>query len=651
MRGPLGMRAHCSIGIRSLFAGLFAVLSAAAALAQDAALPSQFIEPPILAEQVSSGALPPVAERLPSVPSVARLEWDGQTLGQHGGEMRMLMTSTKDTRIMVVYGDARLVNYNRDYQLVPDILQAFEAEEGRIFTFHLRPGHKWSDGSPFTTEDFRYYWEDVANNADISPAGPPVELLVDGEAPKVEILDETTIRYSWSKPNWRLLPAIAGPSPLYIYRPSQYLKQYHGKYVDAAKMAEMIEESGQQNWAALHNRKDNMYRNDNIELPTLEPWMLATKPPTERFVFKRNPYYYRVDSEGRQLPYLDAVSFQVTDGKLVPAKAASGEADLAARYLRFDNFTLLKENEKRGNYKVRLWETGWGSQVALYPNLNASDPDWRQLLRDVRFRRALSIAIDRSEINQVIYLGLGVEAANTVLPQSPLFDAELSAQWSVYDPDGANALLDEIGLTQRNDDGVRLMPSGKPLEIPVLSSGQSPEEGNVLELIREQWKNIGVKLYFKQSERDTIRDCIFAGDCIMSVWTGLENALPTADMSPWELAPISQMQLMWPKWGQYVETKGQAGEAPDLPEAKQLLDELAKWGETTDIEQRTAIWQEMLRIYAAQVYSIGTVAGVPQPVVVNNRLHNVPEEGVYSWDPGAHFGIYKPDSFWIEPAN
>jgi peptide/nickel transport system substrate-binding protein len=111
----------------------------------------------------------------------------------------------------------------------------------------------------------------------------------------------------------------------------------------------MIEESGQQNWAALHNRKDNMYRNDNIELPTLEPWMLATKPPTERFVFKRNPYYYRVDSEVRQLPYLDAVSFQVTDGKLVPAKAASGEADLAARYVRFDNFTLLKENEKRGN--------------------------------------------------------------------------------------------------------------------------------------------------------------------------------------------------------------------------------------------------------------------------------------------------------------
>ncbi|HEX6092738.1 MAG TPA: ABC transporter substrate-binding protein, partial [Dongiaceae bacterium] len=132
------MRPHYSIGIRSLIAGLFAAWTATAALAQDAAIPSQFIEPPILAEQVASGALPPVAARLPSVPSVAAMEWDGQAPGQHGGEMRMLMTSTKDTRIMVVYGDARLVNYNRDFQLVPDILQAFEVEEGRVYTFHLR---------------------------------------------------------------------------------------------------------------------------------------------------------------------------------------------------------------------------------------------------------------------------------------------------------------------------------------------------------------------------------------------------------------------------------------------------------------------------------------------------------------------------------
>ena len=647
MKGMRGMGLDRAWRLRALFAVLLAALLAADSPARS----GDYIEPPILAEEVAKGALPPVAERLPSVPSVAAMEWPGQTLGKHGGEMRMLMTSAKDTRIMVVYSDARLVNYDKNYKLVPDILQAFEAEEGRVYTLHLRPGHKWSDGTPFTSEDFRYFWEDVANNLDISPAGPPVELLVDGEAPKVEILDETTVRYSWSKPNWRFLPSIAGPSPLYIYRPSAYLKKYHQKYADPTELQEELEESGQQNWAALHNRKDNMYRNDNLELPTLEPWVLATKPPTERFVFKRNPYYYRVDSEGRQLPYLDRVTFQITDSKLIPAKAAAGEADLAARYVRFDNFTLLKENEKRGKYHVRLWDTAWGSQVALYPNLNANDEEWRALLRDVRFRRALSIGFDRGAINEVIYLGLGIEAANTVLPQSSLFDQDASAMWSVYDPDGANALLDEIGLTQRNDDGIRLMQNGQPLEITVLYSGQSPEEGDVLELIRDDWLNIGVKLQYKFSERDTIRDCIFSGDCIMSVWTGLENALPTADMPPLELAPTSQMQFNWPKWGQYVETKGAAGEAPDMEAAKQLAELLSQWNGTTDVEMRSRIWQEMMRLYADQVFSIGTVAGVPQPVVISDRLHNVPTEAVYSWDPGAHFGIYKPDCFWIDPAN
>jgi peptide/nickel transport system substrate-binding protein len=161
-----------------------------------------------------------------------------------------------------------------------------------------------------------------------------------------------------------------------------------------------------------------MYRNDNPELPTLEPWMLATKPPSERYVFKRNPYYYRVDAQGLQLPYLDSVAVQVADSKLIPAKVAAGDADLAARYLRFDNFTLLKESEARGKYKVLLWNSAWGSQVALYPNLNAADPEWRKLVRDVRFRRV--VARHRSRRDQSDGLpGLATEGGNTVLAQSP----------------------------------------------------------------------------------------------------------------------------------------------------------------------------------------------------------------------------------------
>ena len=629
---------------------LLALLTGTRAYADDPPMPAQFSDPPSLAEQVSKGQLPPIQERLPKVPAVATMSWPGQSIGKPGGQLRLLMASAKDTRLMVVFGYARLVGYDQNFKLKPDILQSLDIDGDRVFTLHLRPGHKWSDGQPFTSEDFRYFWEDVANNPDVSPTGAPVQLLVDGEPPKVEIIDETTVRYSWSKPNPQFLPALAGPSPLYIYRPSHYLKKFHARYADPQALRKALEESGQPNWAALHNRLDNMYRNDNPDLPTLDPWMLATKPPSERFIFKRNPYYYRVDAQGMQLPYLDSLAMQVSDSKLIPAKVAAGDADLAARYLRFDNITLLKESEARGKYKVLLWDTGWGSQVALYPNLNNNDPVWRALLRDVRFRRALSLAIDRGEINQVIFLGLASESANSVLPQSALFDDAYRTAWATLDLDRANQLLDEIGLTKRDANNIRLLSDGRPLEMIVEFTGQSPEEEDVLELIRDSWAKIGLKLTYKQSERDVVRDHVFSGETVMSVWTGLENGLPTPDMSPQELAPTTQQQLQWPKWGQYVENKGAAGEAVDMPEPQKLTELLKQWSAASDTDSRQAIWREMLQLFTDQVYSIGTVSGVPQPVVVGSHLHNVPEQAVYSWDPGAHFGIYKPDCFWLDDA-
>ena len=376
---------------------------------------------------------------------------------------------------MVVYGYARLVDYNRDFQLVPDILQAFEVEEGRVFTFHLRPGHKWSDGSPFTTEDFRYYWEDVANNPEISPAGPPVELLVDGEAPKVEILDETTVRYSWSKPNWRPAAGDRRPEPA-LHLSAEHLSEEVPREIcrcgrdggdDRGDRPAELGGSAQPQGQHVPQRQYRSCRrwSPGCWRPSRRPSASCSSaiPITTASTAKAGSCLISTASSSR------SPTASWSRPRPPPARPIWRRAMCASTTSR-----CLKENEKRGNYRVRLWETAWGSQVALYPNLNANDPGWRQLLRDVRFRRALSIAVDRSEINQVIYLGLGVEAANTVLPQSPLFDAELSAMWSVYDPDGANALLDEIGLTQRNSSGVRLLPDGRPLEIIVVLFGPEP---------------------------------------------------------------------------------------------------------------------------------------------------------------------------------
>ncbi len=591
----------------------------------------------------AAGELPPVAERLPRNPAVATMA----ELGKAGGEFRMLMASPKDTRILVAYSYARLVCYDTDYKIVPDICESFTVEEGRIFTFRLREGHKWSDGEPFTAEAFRYFWEDVANNDELMPTGIPTILRVDGKPPRVEFLDDLTIRYSWDKPNAEFLPAVAAASPLYLYRPGHYLKKYHKKYQKEAKLAEMVEESGQPSWAALHNRKDNQYKNDNPKLPTLDPWVLRIKPPAERFIFSRNPYYYRVDTQGQQLPYADQVVFDIAAAGLIPAKA--DETDLQARNIRFDNYTALKNEElEKGKFWVRLWDDGRGANFALYPNLTTTDMVWRGLFRDVRCRRALSLAVNRHEINQAIYYGLGQEGANTVLPRSPLYKPELNAAWSGYDIDKANALLDELGLTTYNDDGLRTLPDGRPMIIIVDTAGESTEESDILELVRDSWLKIGVSLFTKPSQREVFRNRIFAGDSIMSVWSGVDNGFPTADMSPWEFCPSTQQQLHWAKWGQYIETSGEAGEPIDMPEAQRLFDLLQQWRGAGDSATRTAIWTEVLAIWADQAYTIGTVANVPQPVVVNRHLRNVPEKAVFAWEPGAQFGVHKPDTFWLD---
>ncbi len=622
------------------------ILAASLIIAGAPLVASAAEEVPMLAERVAAGELPPMKERLPENPRVVDLSENGLAPGRYGGSMRMLMATSQDIRMVNVYGYARLVCYDKNFELEPDILESVDVEEERIFTLRLRPGHKWSDGAPFTSEDFRYFWEDVASNEELSPFGPEKSLLIEGEMPRVSIPDEYTVVYEWSKPNPYFLPALAGARPMYIYLPAHYLKQFHGDYAEKEKLDAMVRDAAVRNWASLHTRMARQYRSTNIELPVLQPWINTTVSPSERFVFERNPFFHRVDNQGRQLPYVDSIIVNVVSKSLIPAKTGSGEADLQARYLRLDNYTFLKEGEARNDYGVRLWQVGTGSQIALYPNLNSSDETWRQLARDVRLRRALSLAVDREEINNVVYFGLARPSANTVLPASPLFQPEYQDAWVEYSPEKANALLDEIGLTERNDAGIRLMPDGRPLEIVVQTAGESTEQTDVLELIHDAWLKIGVKIFIKPSQREVFRDRVFSGEAMMAVWSGVDNGLPGPGTSPNEFVPVAQDQLQWPKWGQYFETGGGAGEPPDIESAKRLMELRLDWQNATDREQRRAAWDEILKIHAEQVFSIGIVSGVMQPVVVSNKLKNVPAEGIYGWEPGAYFGVYHPEAFW-----
>lgn len=612
------------------------------------ALPALAEEAPLLAGLVKEGKLPPEAERLPKEPRVMKIdESTGRSVGKRGGTIRTLLAEQGDLRLMTVYGYARLVAYNSSLEMQPDILLGYENEGNKVFTLHLRPGHKWSDGSPFTAEDFRFQWEDILTDKDMDRGGLDSALMANGKGPKFEVVDETTVRYTWEDPNPLFLPALAGARPLDIYSASAYLKQFHAKYADADKLAAEVKKEDVKDWTRLQIRKGRSYRFENPDLPTLQPWTNRTYSPANRYVFERNPYYHRVDQNGVQLPYVDQVVINIAESSIIPAKTGSGESDLQERYLNFSDYTFLKEGEKRNDYTVRLWTVGKGSAVALFPNLNTNDTGWRDLFRDVRFRRALSLGIDRAQINQVLFAGLAKEGANTVLPGSTLYRDELGGAYAQFDADQANALLDEIGL-KRGANGIRTMKDGRPLELIVESTGESSMEADVLELVTSDWAKIGVKLLTRTSQRDIFRSRVAAGETNMSVWAGADNGAPTADFSPQEFVPSDPYQLQWPMWGTYVSTQGTAGQKIDDPQAQKLVDLYKQWLASPDSESRRRIWDEILDVHADQVFSIGIVTATLVPVVISNKLHNVPAEGISSFDPYGYFGVHEMDSFWMD---
>jgi peptide/nickel transport system substrate-binding protein len=309
---------------------------------------------------------------------------------------------------------------------------------------------------------------------------------------------------------------------------------------------------------------------------------------------------------------------------------------------------VLKEGEAGDKYTTLLWEYGRGSAYALYPNLNTNDAVWRALNRDLRYRKALSAAIDRRILNNALLFGLGVEGNNTVLAASPLYDEKYRTLNAQFDPALAERLLDEIGLTQRDSVGIRKLPDGRLLEIIVEVDGEAADIVDALQLVTEMWRDVGVKLFVKPQDRTILRQRSYSGLTVMVASGGLDNALPTPEMPPTEIAPVRQDNYSWPKWGQWVETQGKSGEEPDLEPARRLISLYKEWLRSSNQEESARIWSEMLTIHAEQQFSIGTVSGEIQPVVVSRRMRNVPEKAVFSYDPTALMGIYRIEELWFE---
>ena len=634
---------RCAAMFKSATLLLCAALFALPSFAQSVVTESEF-----WADEVSKGQMDAAPDRIPDVPYIVDLPAKGREFGKQGGTLRTMVTRSKDVRQMVVYGYARLVGYDENYKLRADVLRDYDVEDGRVFTLHLRPGHRWSDGAPFTSADFEYWWNHVALNEELSPNGPPQVMRIGDDIGDMTFPDEHTVVVSFPKPNPTFLQQLAQASPPFIFRPSHYLKQFHVDFNTVEEMEEMIDSKRVRGWAPLHNKLDNMYQFDNPSLPTLQPWMPASVGGSSRQLFVRNPYFHRVDARGTHLPYIDVVEMNIVGSGLVAAKSNAGESDLQARGLDFRDVSILKKGEVDGApYRTFLWSNGAASQIAIYPNLNFADPIWNKIIRDARFRRALSLSIDRRMINRALYFGLGKEGGMTALSQSPFFDPQNLTEWAIYDPEQANDLLDEMGLMERNKAGFRLLPDGRPMEFVIETAGERQEVGNALAIITDTWRDIGVKLVMRPLDRDILRNRVFSGVTMAAVWFGWDNGIPQSFTPPDYLAPTDQVFFAWPKWGQYHQTHGLAGEPIDIPEAQRLMDLSNAWREAEIDAERADIWREMLAIHADQQFGIGILSEAPQPVVVSDLLRNVPETALWAWDPGSHFGVHRIDEFFF----
>lgn len=464
-----------------LLAAVICFLGAGAALAYN--------EAPMLRVLVAAGELPPVEERLPEVPAVLE---PNEEIGQYGGTIQVfgigpgpwndLGTAPKIT--------GSLLGFSKD-EMVPeaDLALGYEvSEDKKSFTLYLRKGLKWSDGVPFTVDDIIFMFEDLVWNEAVSTYNPhpPIKRLVK--------IDDYTVRLESDEPYPNLKYSMAGwgGAQWTAFQPKHYLKKWHIDYNPNAE--ELAKEEGFETWYDCLDLHMDWAPIRDVNKPTLYPWVLKQTTTTFK-VFERNPYYYMVDTAGNQLPYIDRIVSTLVDREVYHLKIMSGEADVAYWNTSFANFPLYKESEEQGNYRVVLIASKNSSQVAFSFNLNHPIPELRKLNQDVRFRRALSLAINRQEINESVYFGLATPfQATNALPTQSHYQKNWGESYIEYDPDEANRLLDEAGLTERDKNGFRIGPDGETL---LMLLEYRTENVTVLELVKEYWEDVGVKVMLK----------------------------------------------------------------------------------------------------------------------------------------------------------
>lgn len=577
-----------------------------------AAADGAYTEAPMLQELVAAGTLPPVEERLPLEPLVVE---PFESIGKYGGTWHRAFTGVKDFHAWgrINYDPVLRWAPNFSDPVMPGLAKAWEWNaEGTELTLHFREGLKWSDGEPWTVDDIIFWWEHIELDTNITPS-PHIEWMVDGEPMTLEKVDDYTIKFIFPGPSgivetmglafhghqWPLAFERFG-----VFAPKHYLEQFHpatNPDADYAKFEEMAFDY-------------------NVERPVIWAWKpVQWDPGGTELVLERNPYYWKVDPEGQQLPYIDRVHLALVENtEAVAVMAAAGELDMQQRGLGLDKLPVLKGNEEAGGYTVSLWSSDGASNIALQPNQSYADPKYRELMQNRDFRYALSHAIDRDLINDIAYLGQGTPTTQSVGPSTSWYVEDMAMFKGEYNVEESKRLLEEsVGLVMGSD-GFYTFPDGSDLTL-IIESQDSGNNLDALELVVEQLKAVGLNTTLKVMNRDLYWPRAIGNEVMINVWaTG--SIFPL--MNPDNLLAFNEKSFWGPQFGIWFQTNGASGEAPpdSMKRGQELLAEILS---TVDPEAQNELGRELVRDATDNMWVINVVGKLPLPLVVSNNMKNV----------------------------
>ncbi|RLE07783.1 ABC transporter substrate-binding protein [Candidatus Aerophobetes bacterium] len=595
---------------------------------------SRFDEAPMLKIKVAAGELPPIEKRLPREPMVVK---PGEGIGKYGGTVNFCVASIKSNEDFQWGRYASLLRRNDTCsEVLPNFIKGYDASKDyKVFTLYFRKGLKWSDGHPFTVDDVLFWWEDVILNKELTPT-VPLQWKLGNEPAKFEKIDDYTLRIHFAKPNPTFPAQMSALAQGSFYHPKHYLNKWHIKYnPDANKLAK--KEGYDYWWEAFEFHCDAGPGISDPNLPVTMAWRLK-KATASYKSWERNPYYWAVDTNGNQLPYIDKVIVKVIpDLEAQKMTVITGGVDFYGFAASVKDYPLYKANEKKGGYRVMLAKSTAATHNNIAFNLNHPDPVKRKIFQNVKFRRALSVAINREEINKKLYFGKGVVRQATCHPDCSFYKKEWAEAWAQYDPELANKLLDEIGLDKRDPEGYRLRPDGKRMVVTI-EYWPREERTDYLEMVKKYWEAVGIKTNLKPEERSFYEATrVKTGEHDAGVWQlGVTMELTCHYMAINyynQMLGLAGSTGAAVKWRQWFDTGGKSGWEPP-EDIKQYFEWLKEWYSTPKgTEKYIELAQKIFDFHAERIFHIGAIGYIPRPIIVKNELRNVSmNEEYFGWD-------------------